>query len=47
MMVHPYQSDTKYKRIHTTCRARVKLPLDVDGIDSSIDTQILKTPHDI
>ena len=28
-----------------TCRACVQLPLDVDGIDTSINTQILKTPR--
>ena len=30
-----------------TCRACVKLPLDVYWIYASIDTQIIKTPHDI
>ena len=30
-----------------TCRSRVQLPLDLDGIDSSIDTQMLKNPHNI
>ena len=30
-----------------TCRACVKLLLDVDGIGDIINTQILKTPHDL
>ena len=30
-----------------TCRDCIKLPLDVDGIYASIDTQILKSPHNI
>ena len=28
-------------------RACVQPPLDVNGIDSSIDTKMLKTPHDL
>ena len=28
-----------------TCRFCVQLPLDLDGVDDSINTQILKTPH--
>ena len=28
-----------------TCRACIKLPLDVDGIDASIDTHMLEIPH--
>ena len=27
------------------CRSYVQLPIDLDGIDASIDTQILKSPH--
>ena len=30
-----------------TCRACVELPLDVDGIDSIIDTKSIKNPHDL
>ena len=30
-----------------TCRACVQLPRDEYGIDASIDTQMMKTPHDI
>ena len=29
------------------CRACVQIPLDLYGLDSSIDTQMLKTPHDL
>ena len=29
------------------CRACIKIPLDVYGIDASIDTQMMNTPHDI
>ena len=28
-----------------TCRSYVLLPLDLDGVYSSIDNQMLKTPH--
>ena len=28
-------------------RACVQLPLDVNGVDASINTQILRTPHDL
>ena len=45
MMVHPDQTEPKYKHNRMTCRACVQLPLYVYGIDTSIDTQILKTPH--
>ena len=45
MMVPSGQDGPKFKCIHMTCRDCVQLPLDVDGIDSSIDTQMLKTPH--
>ena len=30
-----------------TCRACIQLPLDVYGIDTSINTQMLKNPHDL
>ena len=43
--VHPYQADTNCKHISMTCRACVKLPLDVDGIDARIDTQMMKPLH--
>ena len=42
MMVHPYQADKKYKHNIMTFRARVKPLLDVDGIDASIDIQMMK-----
>ena len=45
MTVHPYQADPNFDYSCMTCRACVQLPLDVDGIDASIDTQILKPPH--
>ena len=41
MTVHPYQSDTNYNYSCMTCRSCIQLPLDVDGIDSIIDTHIL------
>ena len=47
MAVQPYQADPNYKHSHMTCRACVQLPLDVDGIDTIINTQTLKTPHDL
>ena len=43
MTVHPYQADPKCNYMSMTCRACVQLPLDVDGIDASIDNQMLKT----
>ena len=42
MRVHPDQADPNCNCSHMACRACVQLPLDVDGIYSSIDTQILK-----
>ena len=45
MMFHPDQDDTKCKHNCMTCRACVKLPLDVDGIDDSIGTQMMKPPN--
>ena len=47
MMVRPDQADPKCEHICTTCRACVKLPLYLDAIDAKINTQILKTLHDI
>ena len=47
MIVHPDQADTNCKHSCMTCRVCVQLPLDVDGIDASIYTQMLKTPHNI
>ena len=47
MTVHLDQCDTNFNYSHMTCRDCVELPLDVDGIDSSIDTQIPKNPHDL
>ena len=45
MMVHPYQDYQKLSQNIMTFRACVQLPIDVDGINSIIDTQIMKTPH--
>ena len=45
--VHTDQTDLNCNYICMTCRACVQLPLDVDGIDSIIDTQMLKTPHNM
>ena len=47
MTVHLDQADTKYKHNHMTCRACVKLPLYVDGIDASIESRILKYHHNL
>ena len=47
MTVHPDQADPNCKHGRMTSRACFQLPLGVDGIDASIDTQILKTPHDL
>ena len=47
MTFHPDQADPKFKHIHITFRACVQLQLDVDRIDSIIDTQILKTNHNM
>ena len=47
MTVHPYQADLNCNYSLMRYRACVQLPLDKDGIDSSIDTQILKIPHDL
>ena len=47
MEVHPYQVDTNCKHSRINCRACIQITLDVDGIDTSIDTQTLKTTHDL
>ena len=47
MTTHPYQADPNYMHSLMNFRACVKLPLDIDGIDAIINTQILKTPYDI
>ena len=44
-MVHPDQADLNCNYSCMTCRYSFQLPLDVYGIDASIDTQILKSPH--
>ena len=45
LMVRPDQDDPNCKHIRMTCSACVQLPSDVDGVDSSNDTQMLKPPH--
>ena len=45
--VHPDQADPNCNYSHMDCRACVQIPLDVDEIYYSIDTQMLKTPHDL
>ena len=47
MEVHPYQADPNCSYSCMTFRACVKLPLNVDGIDARINTQMLKPPHDL
>ena len=46
MTVHPDQADPNINYSRMTCRSCITLPLDVDGIDTSIDTQMLgKKPY--
>ena len=45
MTVHPYQADPKLNYSHMTCRPCIKILLDVDGIDTSIDTKMIPPPH--
>ena len=47
MTVQPDQDDPNCKYSHMNCRACVQLSLDIDGKDSRIDTQMLKTPNDM
>ena len=47
MMVHPYQADPNCKHIRMDYRSCVKPPINVDGIDTRINIQMLKTPHGI
>ena len=47
MTFHPDQAHPNCKNSHITYRACDQLPLNVDRIDASINTQILKNPHDI
>ena len=39
------QVDPKFKHSRINCRAYVQIPLDFDGINTSIDNQMLKTAH--
>ena len=43
MTVHPDQADPNCNYSCMTCRSYIQLPLDVYGIDVSIDTRMLKT----
>ena len=45
MMVHPYHDDPKSNHSHITCRKFFQIPLDVDGIDASINNQMLENPR--
>ena len=45
MTLHPYQADPNLKHSLMTFRACVKLLIYVDGIYTSINTQMLKTSH--
>ena len=47
MTVHTDQYDPNYKHSHMAYRACVQIPRDVDYIDSSMHTQMLKTPQDL
>ena len=47
MTVYPDQADPKLKHSCMTYRVCVQLPIYVDGIDAIINTQMLKTPHDL
>ena len=47
MMVHLDNTNPKYKISRMICRDRVKLRLEEDGIDDSIDTQMTKHPHNL
>ena len=46
MMGNPDQDDLKYKHIQMNCKSCVQLSLDLYGIDTSINNQMLNTPHD-
>ena len=45
MTVHLGQTNTKCNYSRIIFRACIQLPLDIDGIDSKIDTQMIKNPH--
>ena len=45
MTVHPDQDDPNCNHSQMNCRACIQLPLYVDGIYASIDTQMLKIPY--
>ena len=47
MTDQPYQADPNFKHSHMTCSACVKPPLYAYGIYARINTQMLKTPHDL
>ena len=47
MTSHTYQADPKYNHSSITYKSCDKITLDVDGIDISIYTQMLKPPHTI
>ena len=43
--VHPGQDDLNLNYSHMMCRAYIQLPLNVDEIDASIDTNMLENTH--
>ena len=45
MTIRLYQADPNRNHSRITCRSCIKIPLDMDGIDDSIDTQILNPSH--
>ena len=45
IMVHPDRSDPKCNYSRMTCRDCIQLPLDLGGMYSSIDTQIIIYPQ--
>ena len=47
MTVQPDQDDQNFNNNRMTCKAHVKLPLDVDRLDDRIDTQMQKKSQDI
>ena len=44
---HPYQADPNRKNSRMIWRACVQLQIYENDIDASINTQMLKTPHDL
>ena len=47
IMVHPEQDDPNCKHGCMTCRSCIQLPLYLNWVDDSINTQTLETSHDL